>query len=123
MKKYIAPLFLAFLFIFTNCTEEDGFGPSVYADEELGPFADPNTGDQYNVIEENPFITVEEQAVSTFSIDADGASYSNMRRFIEQDNQKPPKAAIRTEELINYFDLDYPYNSTEHPIDLNGEVS
>ena len=46
-----------------------------------------------------------------------------MRRFIQQDNQLPPAAAIRTEELINYFDYNYPFTSTQHPISLNGEVS
>ena len=58
-------------------------------------------GDVYNTVEENPFVQVTDQPVSTFSIDADGASYANVRRFIQQDNQIPPKAAIRTEELIN----------------------
>ncbi len=80
-------------------------------------------GDQYAEYEENPFILVSENPVSTFSIDADGASYSNVRRFILQDNQIPPKGAIRTEELINYFELDYDFAQTRHPISLNGEVS
>lgn len=81
------------------------------------------SGDQYEQLEENPFIQVTDQPVSTFSIDADGASYANVRRFIEQDNQLPPKGAVRTEELINYFDLDYDYSDPTHPIGLNGEVS
>ena len=46
-----------------------------------------------------------------------------MRRFIQQDNQLPPKGAVRTEELINYFNLDYEYSDPTHPIALNGEVS
>lgn len=83
----------------------------------------PQAGDQYAEIEENPFIEVADQPVSTFSIDADGASYSNVRRFIMQDRVLPPSGAVRTEELINYFDLDYDFNSSEHPISLNGEVS
>jgi Ca-activated chloride channel family protein len=80
-------------------------------------------GDVYDKVEENPFVQVTEQPVSTFSIDADGASYANVRRFIQQDNQMPPKEAIRTEELINYFNLDYPYTGGSHPISLQGEVS
>ncbi len=80
-------------------------------------------GDTYNEIEENPFINVADQPVSTFSIDADGASYANVRRYIQQDNMLPPKAAVRTEELINYFNLDYPYSDSTHPINLNGEIS
>ncbi|WP_037320430.1 VWA domain-containing protein [Salegentibacter sp. Hel_I_6] len=81
------------------------------------------TGDNYNEIIENPFIKVEDQAVSTFSIDADGASYTNIRRFLMSDNQLPPKNAIRTEEMINYFNLDYEFTESSHPISLNGEIS
>ncbi len=81
------------------------------------------TGDTYTEFEENPFIYVAEQPVSTFSVDADGASYANIRRFIQQENQLPPKGAVRTEEMINYFSLDYEYSRNSHPISLHGEVS
>lgn len=81
------------------------------------------SGDTYTQQEENPFIQVSKQPISTFSIDADGASYANVRRFIQEDNQLPPKGAVRTEELINYFNLDYRYSDPTHPISLNGEVS
>ncbi|MEL7376950.1 MAG: von Willebrand factor type A domain-containing protein, partial [Bacteroidota bacterium] len=84
---------------------------------------DPVPRERYNAIVENPFISVSQQAISTFSIDADGASYANVRRFIQQDQRVPPAGALRTEEMINYFDLDYPYETTTHPISLNGEVS
>ena len=80
-------------------------------------------GDQYAEIEENPFLEVVDNPVSTFSIDADGASYSNVRRFIFDDKRLPPAGAVRTEELINYFELDYEYAGATHPISLNGEVS
>ncbi|MDT0691150.1 VWA domain-containing protein [Salegentibacter sp. F188] len=92
-----------------------------------GDYFDPGEvslpGDSYNEYEENQFIYTAEEPVSTFSIDADGASYGNVRRFIMQENQLPPKGAIRTEELINYFDLDYNFDNDPHPIALNGEVS
>jgi Ca-activated chloride channel family protein len=81
------------------------------------------SGDTYSETEENNFVNVSDNPVSTFSIDADGASYANVRRFIMQENQIPPKGAIRTEELINYFNLDYTFNNSSHPITLNGEVS
>ena len=58
----------------------------------------PRSGDKYTTQEENPFVEVSEKPVSTFSIDADGASYANVRRFIQQDRQMPPKGAVRTEE-------------------------
>jgi Ca-activated chloride channel family protein len=80
-------------------------------------------GDKYNMILENPFIATSKEAVSTFSIDADGASYTNVRRFIEENRMIPPIGAIRTEEMINFFDMNYKYESSEHPIALNGEVA
>lgn len=80
-------------------------------------------GDTYAETEENSFIKVADKPVSTFSIDADGASYSNVRRFLMKDNQLPPKGAVRTEELINYFQLDYPFDNPAHPVSINGEVS
>ncbi|MCB0546694.1 MAG: VWA domain-containing protein [Phaeodactylibacter sp.] len=79
-------------------------------------------GENYNTIVENPFITVEAEPTSTFSIDADGASFSNVRRFLNQ-NQLPPVDAIRTEELVNYFNYDYESPTGADPIALNGEVS
>lgn len=81
------------------------------------------SGDQYKSFVENSFIDVTTEPTTTFSVDADGASYANVRRFIMDENTLPPKDAVRTEELINYFNLDYPYNETQHPISLNGEVA
>lgn len=120
MKKSISALF-AILFLY-NCTNENdlrsfGFSEIAFSDDIY------LSGDKYNEIEENPFVQVSEQPVSTFSIDADGASYANVRRFIQQDNQLPPKGSVRTEELMNYFNLDYEYSDSTHPIALNGEVS
>ncbi len=60
--------------------------------------------------------------LSTFSIDVDTASYANIRRFLKQ-NQWPPKDAVRVEEMINYFDYDYPQPRGEHPFSLITEVS
>ena len=84
---------------------------------------DINSGDEYAEIIENPFVNTADEPTSTFSIDADGASYSNVRRYILDEYILPPANAIRTEEMINYFDLDYSHQSWEHPISLNGEVS
>jgi len=61
----------------------------------------------YDRILENAFLAVQENPLSTFSIDVDTASYANMRRFIN-GGQLPPKGAVRIEELINYFSYDYP---------------
>lgn len=62
--------------------------------------------ESYSKMEESKFIHTEEQALSTFALDVDRASYSNVRRFINQ-GQLPPKDAVRIEEMINYFDYQY----------------
>lgn len=81
------------------------------------------TGDQYIESIENGFILTSVEPKSTFSIDADGAAYANVRRFIQQEGVLPPKGAIRTEEFLNYFNLDYDEVQSSHPISLNGEIS
>lgn len=75
-----------------------------YAGEYV--FSDYST-EEYTSNEENMFKDVLTSPLSTFSIDTDTASYSNMRRFI-LNNQKIPEGSIRTEELINYFDFKGP---------------
>lgn len=65
----------------------------------------PNT-ESYAEIEENGFNSPFKNPFSTFSIDVDAASYSNIRRFIN-NGQLPPKDAVKVEEMINYFDYDY----------------
>jgi len=62
--------------------------------------------EQYAVIKQNAAALVKESPISTFSIDVDTASYANTRRFIN-NGQLPPSNAVRTEELINYFDYQY----------------
>ncbi|MBN2788609.1 MAG: von Willebrand factor type A domain-containing protein [Candidatus Delongbacteria bacterium] len=78
--------------------------------------------EEYSSITENEFKKVIETPISTFSIDVDAASYSNMRRFINQ-NQMPYKDAIRIEEMINYFNYDYDYPKDEVPFAVNTEIS
>lgn len=63
--------------------------------------------ERYPEIDANPVKAVAEDPVSTFSIDVDTASYSNIRRFL-RDGGLPPRDAVRTEELVNYFDYGYP---------------
>jgi Ca-activated chloride channel family protein len=61
----------------------------------------------------NPIKRVAADPVSTFSIDVDTASYSNVRRFLTKQRQRPPRDAVRVEELVNYFDYDYPAATRE----------
>ena len=77
--------------------------------------------ESYGHINENRFKPAKDEPLSTFSIDVDAASYSNMRRFINQ-GQTPPKDAIRTEELVNYFSYDYPKPSGNDPVKITTEV-
>ncbi|MBX7080859.1 MAG: VWA domain-containing protein [Nannocystaceae bacterium] len=78
--------------------------------------------EQYGAIAENAFVTVADDPRSTFSIDVDTASYSNMRRFL-QDQQLPPADAVRIEELVNYFDYDYAAPEGRDPFSMTHEVS
>lgn len=83
--------------------------------------ADGMNAEEYKEIAENNFKTVSESPLSTFSIDIDAASYSNMRRYINK-GELPPADAIRTEELINYFSYDYPQPTGNDPVKITTEV-
>ncbi|BAY78262.1 von Willebrand factor type A domain-containing protein [Nostoc linckia NIES-25] len=78
--------------------------------------------ENYNRIEDNPFHRVDNDPLSTFSIDVDTASYSNVRRFITQ-GELPPKDAVRIEELINYFTYNYPQPKDNRPFSVTTEVA
>ncbi|MEL6182197.1 MAG: VWA domain-containing protein [Myxococcota bacterium] len=77
--------------------------------------------ESYDRIRENPFVAVADDPRSTFSIDVDTASYSNVRRFLEQ-GQLPPPDAVRLEELINYFSYSYPEPEGDTPFSVTSEV-
>lgn len=76
----------------------------------------------YDAIQENSFNKVNDHPLSTFSIDVDAASYSNIRRFINM-GQLPPAGAVRIEEMINYFNYDYPQPVDEDPFSINTEIA
>jgi Ca-activated chloride channel family protein len=78
--------------------------------------------ESYERIVENPFLKTTNNPLSTFSIDVDAASYSNVRRFINM-GQVPPSGAIRTEEMINYFHYQYPQPAGDDPFSINTEIS
>ncbi|MFC1668746.1 von Willebrand factor type A domain-containing protein [Spirochaetota bacterium] len=78
--------------------------------------------EEYNRIYENEFKKVTQNPLSTFSIDVDTASYSNVRRFIRY-NQVPPKDSVRIEEMVNYFKYDYPKPQGKHPFSITTEIS
>jgi Ca-activated chloride channel homolog len=78
--------------------------------------------ESYEKANENGFQGVAKNPLSTFSIDVDKAAYSNVRRFINS-GQKPPADAVRVEEMINYFDYNYPQPIDRHPFAVFTEVS
>lgn len=76
----------------------------------------------YDKITENRFLKVTDNPLSTFSIDVDAASYSNIRRFLNQ-GQLPPAGAVRIEEMVNYFTYQYPQPLKNEPFSINTEIS
>jgi Ca-activated chloride channel family protein len=112
-----------------------GSAPGVYVQtrqkrseqKSSSPF--PDTGVQpqqeregYEYIPENTFLRTSDNPLSTFSIDVDVASYSNIRRMIGQ-GQLPTPGAVRIEEMINYFKYDYPAPITEDPFAVHTEIA
>lgn len=83
--------------------------------------ADVNN-ESYAPISDNGFLAVGENPLSTFSIDVDTASYSLMRRFLNQ-RQLPPKDAVRIEEMINYFPYAYQPPKDRQPFAANVEIA
>jgi Ca-activated chloride channel family protein len=84
------------------------------------PAPDFNT-EGYSAIHENGYKNPLNEPLSTFSIDVDAASYSNVRRFITE-GQKPVPDAVRIEEMINYFDYDYPQPHDGNPFAIVHEL-
>ena len=77
--------------------------------------------EEYKRIDENEFLEAVNNPLSTFSIDVDTASYSNVRRFLNQ-GELPPQDAVRIEEMINYFDYKYPEPDGEDPFSISAEL-
>ncbi len=86
------------------------------------PADDEYNTEEYSNIVENGFHKVSDDPLSTFSIDVDAASYSNVRRYLNS-NQLPPAGAVRTEEMINYFKYQYPQPTGKDPFSINTEIS
>lgn len=81
-----------------------------------------STTEEYAGFVENEYKAVQDEPLSTFSIDVDRASYANVRRFLN-NMQRPPKDAIRIEEMVNYFDYKYEQPTGEHPFNVVTEAS
>ncbi len=87
----------------------------------INPSPVQNQEDYENFVE-NQFETPKSAPLSTFSIDVDNASYTNIRRFIN-NGQAVPKDAVRIEEMMNFFKYSYPQPTDKHPFSINTEYS
>lgn len=126
-RTYVAAAAVACL-LAAGCSSEelDGFygGVNDYP-EASGPEMDMEQmnpgGDNYQDYADNPFIRTADENVSTFSVDADGASYANMRRYISE-GYLPYGGAVRIEEFLNYFTFDYADPADDNAVAINAEV-
>lgn len=137
--KFVSFSFLFILFVVSSCQQvgrnipEASLEnisakdmPAVYDDlameeEIIEPEPVPHNTEEYDIIRENEFKSALQNPLSTFSIDVDAASYSNLRRHLEYG--MPPVDAVRIEEMINYFNYDYPQPDGTRPFSLITEIS
>ena len=113
------PRSLFALFCFAACS----YAPHRLASSELPPEA-PVPGmntESYARRDDNPFLEAKQNPLSTFSIDVDTASYANVRRMLV-NGQRPPKDAVRIEELVNYFPWRYPAPEGDSPFAVHAET-
>lgn len=97
-------------------SEPNIYGKSYEAGEDL-----PSSGDKFGEFADNPFVKTSMQPVSTFSVDADGASYAILRRYIRGGYDVNP-ASVRIEEMLNYFTFDYASPTDGNNVAINAEV-
>lgn len=90
--------------------------------QRQAPLSEEFNTEDYDPINENRFRETSTHPLSTFSVDVDGASYSNVRRFLNQ-GLLPPAGSVRVEELINYFHYDYPQPEGDDPFSINTELA
>lgn len=81
-----------------------------------------NDNEDYGVLVENEFESPKQSPLSTFSIDVDNASYTNIRRFLNY-GQQVPKDAVRVEEMVNFFKYNYSQPKNNHPFAIYTEYS
>ena len=107
-----------------SCDEPYGPGVTgtVGGEEDRYPEPDPFNTEEYNYTPENRFLSVKANPLSTFAADVDTASYANVRRFLV-NGQAVPADAVRLEEMINYFEYDYPEPEGRDPFSVTTEIA
>lgn len=129
MKRKTIGLLLAAALLLSGCSMAKSGGDlapgdAMNMDSGMYPSYDitPNGGGEtYQEIIENPEVTAEEESTVTFSLKVDTASYSNVTRYLNTGSL-PPKDAVRTEELINYFRYETPLEPEDAPFAVYTEV-
>ena len=106
--------------------KSDAFGAGAYSKTQYPAFrSEPgvvHNTEEYDIIRETGFLESINNPLSTFSIDVDAASYSNLRRVINNGG-RPTKDMARIEEMVNYFTYEYKNPTGEHPFSITTEVS
>lgn len=96
--------------------------PPQYTANTSPPITPPAfNAESYDHIQDNDFHVARDTPLSTFSMDVDTASYTNIRRFLQQ-GQLPPKDAVRIEECINFFNYSYGDTNGTHPFSVTAEI-
>ena len=129
MKNYLFYGLTAISLIATGCTTDDedlyglgimdGFSSYAYTDN--GIVEAPQSGDKFDEYKDNPFVKTADEPVSTFSVDADGASYAIMRNTVNRGYNVTP-ASVRIEEFLNYFTFNYAAPAGDDNVAINAEV-
>lgn len=121
----VAAIVLTGLFSYScSITDHDSMSSGLYGQNEyLGKqLIDRQPGgDRFDKFTDNPFIKTADEKVSTFSVDADGASYAYMRRNL-MEGRHPVKESVRIEEFLNYFTFDYEEPQDGKAVAINSEV-
>lgn len=121
-RSWYALILVPFAFYGCGSNAPDAqFAAESAMDACMAPPPEFNT-EEYDHITENRFLTAKDNPLSTFSIDVDTASYSNVRRMLN-NGQFPVAGAVRIEELINYFDYHYEPPVDDRPFAVHSEVS
>lgn len=105
-----------------NLTEKELKKRFKEIDKATTPIVVEPNNEEYDSFVENAFESPKTAPLSTFSIDVDNASYTNVRRFINS-GQTVPKDAVRVEEMVNFFKYQYPQPTGPHPFSINTEYS
>ena len=127
MKTKVLVLSAVWLSVSSCSTGNDGAYENYYnmnysvADNGLMGEMPESGGDKFDEFTDNPFVKTADEPVSTFSVDADGASYAIMRNYLANGYNINP-SSVRIEELLNYFTFDYPQPTGDDAVAINAEV-